>query len=110
MKKLLSFWSLLFACNAFCLSPGHRVDCVAKVALNRVYTVHVDTNSKYVEVKNDAGFLAQGNAVFSYSPSARANHYFLGLTHTSGILVEFEVGGNESIALCLKENECYLCK
>lgn len=106
---------VLLALGLFSLAGTATADpftCRARVALNRVYDVAVDLDTKDMFVRNDAGSTFEGKASVSVSGRDGTAHYFLPIGFAAGIEVEFEsVNPRDGrVALCLAANECYLCR
>jgi len=87
-----------------------RVECRAKVALNREYDVSLDTSTRHLDIKTDNEFHYQGTSAYYYSPQLKSTRYYLPSGFAGGHMVEIEEGGQQRVALCLKSNECYLCR
>ena len=98
--------SLTLASPAF----AAPVTCHARVALNRIYSVSLDTESSDLVVSNDAGTRVSGRAPRYESGTDGTVSYFLASGFGAGVLVEIEQGGQGRTALCLAQNECYICK
>ncbi len=85
------------------------IECTAKVTIHQFH-VNVDLDSSRMVIKTSTGATFEGSANH-YSPSSgEFEDYFLPISFTSSILVEVEKVGQQRIALCLKDNECYLCR
>lgn len=106
MKTLMG----LFVLGLFSASAQGALECEAKVTVHR-FKVIVATpgGPSDVRVETSAGAVFAGRAVYTLSPRARSEIYHLQLNHMSGIFLEVEQGTGRA-ALCLKTNECYLCK
>lgn len=85
------------------------IECTAKVT-NRIFKVTIDPATRALSATTDNGYIYQGTANYFYSPRAKSDLYYLTTSFTSGIELELERGGQQRIALCLKETECYLCR
>lgn len=86
-----------------------EINCTAKVT-NRAYTVQLDTATKFLSIKNDLGGHFEGMSHYNFSPALASPQYYLSLGFAKGLLVEVETTGAQRVALCLKANECYLCR
>lgn len=84
--------------------------CRARVALNRVYDVSLDTESGQTAIMNDAGTTFDGVATRSVSGRDGTGYFFLATGFGTGIEVQIENGGQNRVALCLAANECYACR
>lgn len=85
------------------------VQCTAKVTLHR-YDVRLDTSNRLLTVTTSQGVKYEGTANYYASEKSNRVIYYLPVRPSLGLELEFEQGGQERIALCLKENECYLCR
>jgi hypothetical protein len=91
-------------------TQASALTCRAKVALNRIYDASVDEATGYMEVTNDAGTTMTGNANRYVSGRTGDITWFLATGFNSGVEIQKENGGANRIALCLADNECYLCR
>lgn len=112
----LSRWSTLAASFLATLILGSASvaqaathSCTARVALNRVYDVTLDTTSGDVSVRNDAGTTINGRAAVTVSGRTGNTILFVPTSFSQGIELEVEAGGTGRIAMCLAANQCYLC-
>lgn len=86
------------------------ISCQARVGLNRIYEATFDTDTGDVQVRNDAGSDYKGQAAVSLSGTTGNTKLFLPTAFGSGLEIEVEAGAQARIALCLADNECYLCR
>lgn len=102
---------------AACLSTLHAssgfaesITCQARVALNRIYDVTLDTASGDVALRNDAGTSINGRANVTISGRTGNTILFLATSFSQGVELEIEAGGSGRVAMCLAANECYICR
>lgn len=111
MKAILTILVVVGALPAIGAVEGDRVvSCQAKVALNRVYDVKIDRETHQASVKTDNGYIYEATCSYTYSPRTHTASYYMPAGFAQGILIQFEQGGANRIALCLKDSECYLCR
>ncbi len=106
--------SLVLALGTFGAASSAVADpfmCRARVALNRVYDVTVDLETRAMTVVNDAGTTYVGGATYSVSGTTGDASYFLAVGFGSGIELAMENGDPRGRKLlCLAANECYACR
>lgn len=85
------------------------VTCKAKVT-NRWYEVSLDLKEQFLRVVTDNGYRYEGKATLSHSPGENEDAYFLPTGYGRGLELAFELKGQQRIAFCLQENECWLCR
>lgn len=86
-----------------------RIECQARVS-KRSYAVELDVAEKFLKIKDDLGFFAEGNASYAFSQAEKTHRYLLGISLSSSVQIDIESEGKERIALCLGKNECYPCQ
>jgi len=104
------FFSFFF--GFFIFSPmglAAEISCTAQVT-NRKFMLKLDTTTHHLSIKTDNAYEYSGSTTYYYSPRYNADYYYLSTGFTSGLEVQTERDGLKRIALCLKQNECYLCK
>ena len=86
------------------------VKCSARVALNQRYSVEIKEESGAMSVVNASGSTWDGVANRFVSGRTGDITWFLAAGFGQGIEVSVENGGQRRVALCLADNECYLCQ
>lgn len=106
MKGLFLVLTLAFLGS----SAAKAVTCEAKVALNAKYKVEVDDRSRWMTVTNNFGDSWDGTASYYMRGRSIHTYYYLPVDFGRGIKLMVEEGFVNNYALCLAQNECYLCK
>jgi hypothetical protein len=86
------------------------LSCRANVALNRVYDVQLEDETGEMVVVNDTGTRLAGRANSYFSSRTGNTTWFLATGFAQGVELEIEAAGQQRVALCLADNECYLCR
>lgn len=91
------------------------VECKARVALNRYYSVAVDRQTRQMKIVSDGGATWEG--LGSYYLGSREEAYYFPLYvpyenttyYPSGMALRIDRTDNK-LLLCLRTAECYICR
>lgn len=91
------------------------VQCKARVALNRYYSVEVDRDTRGMKVTSDGGGAWSGTVSHYDGSREEAFHFPLYIPYEntsyypSGMTLRIDKTDN-SMLLCLRTSECYICR